>query len=214
MKIDIVISDGRHPLRPEVSAWAQRHPEHRIRVLQELTEADGGDRLILVACHEIARPQVREQYGRCFVTHASDLPQGRGWSPAVWDVLQGKDRLVLSLIEVADPVDSGRIFQKFRARLNPTDLHDDISRMLGSLVIEALDFVLQSPDAEPVAQAGEPSWYRRRTPEDSRIDPAQTIASQFNLLRVCDPERYPAFFELHGDRFELVIRKSSKARSP
>jgi methionyl-tRNA formyltransferase len=211
MKLDIVISDRKHPAWPLVSAWSQRHPEHQIRLLQGLAEATGGDRLVMVACHEIAKPEVLGRYSRCLVTHASDLPEGRGWSPAVWDVLQGKPELVLSLIEAADPVDSGGILRKFRAALRSTDLHDDITRVLGGLIIEALDFILGNPDVEAIAQTGEASWYRKRTPEDSRLDPSRSISSQFDLLRVCDPQRYPAFFELHGERFELLVRKSSRA---
>jgi methionyl-tRNA formyltransferase len=214
MNVDIVISDHKHPLWSVVSAWARSRPERQIHMLQELAQAGGGDSLIMVACKEIAKPEVRNRYRRCFVTHASDLPEGRGWSPAVWDILRGQDRLVLALIEAADPVDSGRVFQKFRAPVQPTDLHDDISRALGKLVVCALDFVLANPNAEPVSQTGEPTWYRKRTPEDSRLDPAQSIESQFNLLRVCDAERYPAFFELHGERFQLIIQKSSRTRSP
>ena len=213
MKIEIVISDHRHPLRPVVSAWMHSHPEHEIRVLQKLAEADGGDHLVMLACQEIARAEVRDRYLRCFVAHASDLPEGRGWSPAVWDVLRGRDELVLSLIEADEPVDSGRVVGKFRAPLQPTDLHGDINRVLGELVVDSLEFILRNPSAEATLQTGEATWYRKRTPEDSRLDPAQSIASQFNLLRVCDPERYPPFFELHGERFELIVRKSSRGRS-
>ncbi|MFX8774288.1 hypothetical protein ABTM73_18935, partial [Acinetobacter baumannii] len=90
-------------------------------------DAGGGDCLVMVACHEIASPETRGRYRRCLVTHGSDLPQGRGWSPVIWDVLGGKDRIVLSLIEAADPVDSGAILQKFQAVVKPTDLHDDIN---------------------------------------------------------------------------------------
>lgn len=210
MNVDIIISSRRHPLWPVVSSWLQRYPEHRIRLLQGLNEVEGGDCLVMVACQEIAKPEIRSRYGRCVVTHASDLPEGRGWSPAVWEVLQGKDRLVLALIKAEDPVDTGGVIRKFRASLRPTDLHDDINRVLGQLVVEALEFVLQHPTAEFTAQVGEPSWYRKRTTEDSRLDPTRSIASQFNLLRVCDPERYPAFFEIHGERFELIVRKSSR----
>ena len=214
MKIDIVISDSKHPLCPILSSWALRHSEHRIRMLHELGQADGGDWLVLVACQEIAKPIVRDRYRRCVVTHASDLPQGRGWSPAVWDILQGKDRIVLSLIEASEPVDSGRVFEKFQAPVLPTDLHADINRILGTLVLLALDFILDNPDAKPSPQKGEPTRYRKRTVEDSRLDPSQSIASQFDLLRVCDPERYPAFFELFGERFELIVRKSARNRTP
>jgi methionyl-tRNA formyltransferase len=214
MKLDILISDRRHPLWPVVNAWAARHPEHQVRLLQRLAEAGSGDYLVMVACQEIAKPELRDRYRRCFVTHASDLPEGRGWSPAVWDVLQGRERLVLALIEAAEPVDSGRIFGKFQAPVRPTDLHDDISRVVGELVVQALEFILQNPNTQPTPQSGQPTWHRKRIPEDSRLDPAQSIASQFNLLRVCDPERYPAFFELHGERFELIVRKSSRMPSP
>ena len=213
MKVDIVITDRRHPLWPMIADWAAQKPAHQIAVLDKLIDAAGGDCLVMVACHEIASRATRDRYGRCFVTHASDLPQGRGWSPVIWDILHGKDRIVLSLIMAADPVNSGAIFQKFDAPVKPIDLNDDINTTLSQLVIRALDFILQNPNAMPRQQEGEASWYRRRAPEDSRLDPSQSIASQFNLLRVCDPDRFPAFFELFGERFEVIIRKSPKVRS-
>ena len=53
----------------------------------------------------------------------------------------------------------------------------------------------------------EPSYYPRRTPADSQIDPSQSIASQFDRIRVCDPNRFPAFFELHGKKYKLILEK-------
>jgi len=53
------------------------------------------------------------------------------------------------------------------------------------------------------------SFYLRRRPEDSRLDPDKTIREQFNLLRVVDNEKYPAFFDLHGQRFLLKVEKAS-----
>ena len=46
------------------------------------------------------------------VLHASDLPDGRGWSPHVWDVISGKSSLTLSLINAEDSVDTGHIWKK------------------------------------------------------------------------------------------------------
>ena len=61
----------------------------------------------------------------------------------------------------------------------------------------------------PTEQDGsvEPTYYRLRTPEDSRIDPEQSISSQFNRIRVCDPKRFPAFFDMHGQRYKLYLEK-------
>jgi methionyl-tRNA formyltransferase len=54
-------------------------------------------------------------------------------------------------------------------------------------------------------QAGEPTWYARRRAADSRLDPDRTLAQQFDLLRVVDNDRYPAFFDLRGHRYRLRI---------
>jgi methionyl-tRNA formyltransferase len=56
-------------------------------------------------------------------------------------------------------------------------------------------------------QSGDESFYRRRKPEGSRMDPNRTLAEQFELLRVVDNERYPAFFEWRGSMYDLRIRK-------
>jgi len=31
--------------------------------------------------------------------------------------------------------------------------------------------------------------------------------SQFNKIRICDPNRYPAFFVLHGKKYKLMLEK-------
>ena len=48
---------------------------------------------------------------------------------------------------------------------------------------------------------------KRRTPADSRLDPDKSIAEQFELLRVVDNQRYPAFFDHRGRRYRITIEK-------
>lgn len=40
-------------------------------------------------------------------------------------------------------------------------------------------------------------------------EPNKSIAEQFNLIRVCDPNRFPAFFEYLGREFNLEIKLRS-----
>ena len=61
-----------------------------------------------------------------------------------------------------------------------------------------------------VEQVGDESFYLRRRSEDSRLDPHKSIAEQFNLLRVVDNERYPAYFDLKGHRYILKIERECK----
>ena len=61
-------------------------------------------------------------------------------------------------------------------------------------------------------QTGEASYYRRRRPVDSQLDPERTLAEQFDLLRVVDNDRYPAFFEWRGRRYGLLIQPVATAK--
>ena len=66
---------------------------------------------------------------------------------------------------------------------------------------------LSNKRIKPISQSGCPTFYGRRTPKDSQLDVNKTIAEQFNLLRVCDNLRYPAYFEYMGNKYILKIFK-------
>jgi methionyl-tRNA formyltransferase len=58
---------------------------------------------------------------------------------------------------------------------------------------------------QPVPQVGESTFYCKRVPDDSRIDPYTSLAESFDLLRVADPERYPVFFHFRGRKYRVRI---------
>ena len=68
-------------------------------------------------------------------------------------------------------------------------------------------FVDDCPNSttEAKEQKGEESFSPRRRPRDSGLDINKTIAEQFDLLRVVDNERYPAFFHWNDRKFQLNI---------
>ena len=69
----------------------------------------GGDILFLISCNEPISKDVRALFRATLVIHASDLPLGRGWSPHIWQVLEKKRFIKVTLLEAADLVDSGSI---------------------------------------------------------------------------------------------------------
>ena len=82
-----------------------------------------------------------------------------------------------------------------------------------SIVQLACVFVEQYPEivskARPQSRSGE-TFYSRRRPEDSEIDVEKPLSEQFNLLRVVDNEKYPAFFRFRGCKYTLKIEKASQ----
>jgi methionyl-tRNA formyltransferase len=216
MKISILCSDSKHPIVPWLERWCSRHAKsHDVELVHQKDKLSGGDILFLISASIILRSEERERYAACLVIHASDLPEGRGWSPWVWQILEGQQRIVVTLLEAAEPVDTGRIWTQQEMRLEGHELFNEICSQLFSTELSLMDFAVTNfGTVVPRPQGHAPtSYYRRRTPEDSRLDPKQSLQDQFDLLRVCDENRYPAFFELRGYRYVVSIRKQGESKN-
>ena len=211
MKVSIVCSNPAHPVNTYLLQWIERHCQtHDIELVRKKIELTGGDMLLLVSCGEIVTAKDRASYGVSLVLHASDLPRGRGWSPHVWELAAGASHITLSLLEAQDKVDSGKIWKNLHIPVPPAALWDEINQLLFTGEVQLMDFALESySHIEPLEQPAdvEPTYFRLRTPKDSWIDPHRTIAEQFDLIRVCDPIRFPAFFEYRGQRYVLKLEK-------
>ena len=183
---------------------------HQVELVRKKSELSGGDILFLISCSEIVSVTDRAAYRTSLVLHASDLPHGRGWSPHIWQLIDGATEITLSLLEAEDRVDSGRIWKKLKFPVPKHALWDEINKCLFEAEVELIDFAVREfKTVSPTTQdpSIQPSYYPRRTPADSQIDPSQSIASQFDRIRVCDPNRFPAFFELHGRKYKLILEK-------
>lgn len=186
--------------------WVRAHAGARL--VRSVAELVGGDFLFLISCGEIIRPEVRDRYRHTLVIHASDLPRDRGWSPHVWTIIEGGQAITVSLLVCTDPVDSGDIWHQERFALDGTETFDEINARLFAAEVRLMDWAITHCDTDqPRPQTGEPSYRRKRTPADSQVRPEQSIAEIFDLLRVCDPERYPAFFEYRGAKYALALRR-------
>lgn len=189
-----------HPTYP---LWEELCQESFYRIVSDLNGVSG-DYLFLISCLEIVNEETRKNFKQCYVIHESNLPKGRGWSPLAHQVLEGKKEITVSVIKCADPVDSGDIVKQSRIYLDGSELSDEIHKKAFYVKASLIPSVIRDPEC--VKQTGEPTYYKRRTPEDSELDINQSILSQFNLLRICEP-RYPAFFRHLGFRYEVSLKK-------
>lgn len=210
MKIDVLCSDPLHPILPYLRSWiARQDAQNEITLRLSSGELSGGAILFLISCHEIIGARIRALYEHTLVIHASNLPTGRGWSPLTWLVAGGENNLVITLFEAAEAVDSGPIWAHRPLKLEGHELADEISAILFSIELELMEFAIANkqhiaPRPQDESQA---TYFPRRTPEHSRLDPNKSIAEQFDLMRVADPERYPSFFNLRGHRYRIKLEK-------
>jgi methionyl-tRNA formyltransferase len=176
-------------------------------------DASGGDILFLVSCSEIITAKDRAAYGASLVLHASDLPNGRGWSPHIWELSRGAEAITLSLLEAEDKVDTGRIWKKVHIPVPRHMLWDEINSLLFQAEIDLIEFAIGNFGMirpEPQSTSVPATYYPKRNPHDSKIDPLKSIAEQFDLIRLCDVNRFPAYFEYLGHKYILKIEKSNE----
>ncbi len=211
MKITILSTSSTHPVNEWIGAWMRKHgAQHSIDLVRSRKELSKGDVLFLVSCGEIVTSKDRAPYEHTFVLHASDLPKGRGWNPHIWAVVNGETEVTVSILEAEDRVDTGAIWGQLVVPIPKHFLWDEINKAVFDAEFALMDLVVTGIDTiEPRLQATdiEPTYHRLRTPLDGRLDPKKSIADQFDLMRVSDPERYPAFIEMDGYKFTLRLER-------
>ncbi len=175
----------------------------------------GGDLCFYLSYGRIVDAPTRARYRNNLVVHESDLPKGRGWSPMSWQILDGAERIPVTLLEAVAEVDAGPIYLQEWIQLVGNELSPEWRELQAHSTRRlCLNFVAQYPAILEQArqQEGEPSFHRRRRPKDSELDPTKTIIEQFNILRIVDNESYPAFFEVAGKSFILRIENGQETQ--
>lgn len=210
MKITILTSSKDHPVYSKLEAWAcQYSKDHDVDLVLSPQNAIGGDMMFLISCSDIVDEDVRKRYKDTLIVHASDLPHGRGWSPHIWAILEGADEITVSLLEAENKVDTGRIWLQDKIKLEGHELYDEINELLFASTLKLMSAAIDDhQNIHPSEQSENGvSYYPKRSPHDSSLDITAPIIDQFDLLRVVDPNRFPAFFEHKGHRYVLRIEK-------
>lgn len=187
---------------------------HDVDLVFSPAELNAGDIAFFLSLSQLVRPALLELHTSNIVVHASDLPRGKGWSPVTWQVLEGADSLPFSLFEAVEAVDAGPIYLRTRVELSGTELVTDLREIQARETLRLCrQFVNEWPGILDRGEAQDPSeesFYARRRPADSLIDPSRSVIELFDALRVADPDRYPAYFTYRGERFELILRRSQQ----
>lgn len=217
MKISLLCTNEQHPIMPYLNSWKVLAEQngHQVTICSKKATLGKGDILFLISCSEKIGDSEYQKYRHVLVLHASDLPKGRGWSPHIWDILNGCSELTLSLIEAANDVDTGDIWRKINIPIPKQMLWKEINDALFNGELELMSWAINNHNnIKPMAQdlSKAPTYWPRRTAQDSCIDIDKSLAEQFDLLRVCDPDRFPVYFEMRGQKYKLKLEHYEKEK--
>ena len=207
MRITLVTDNPKSWIIPYVKKLKLRlSRQHKVHWVTRHDEISRGDLAFFLACEKIVKPEILRLHKHNLVVHESKLPQGRGWSPLTWQILEGKNVIPISLFEAEEAVDSGRIYLQKKMRFQGHELVEELRQAQGAATVAlVLEFVRGYPRIKGRKQNGKASYYPRRRAKDSELDIGRPLKKQFNLLRVVDNERYPVFFRYKGQKYILKI---------
>lgn len=160
------------------------------------------DRVAEIAPDKIFFPHWSERIPRtvydrweCVLFHMTDLPYGRGGSPLQNLIQRGHGETVMTALRVVEALDAGPVYLKRPMSLTGTAR--EIFERSTVLIWEMIDEIVRT-SPEPVPQVGEPTVFKRRRPEESRLPEAGDITGLFDHIRMLDAEGYPRAYLDHG----------------
>ena len=143
------------------------------------------------------------------IPHESKLPKGKGMSPLSWQILKNKQQIFFSLIEATNNIDSGKIYFQKKVKVSKKIIFSEIKKLQFTvnlkLIKKFLNNLKNNKKINAFKQSGKSTFYMRRSKKDSELDINKSIKSQFNLLRICDPDNYPAFFKYKKRTYLIKI---------
>jgi methionyl-tRNA formyltransferase len=117
-------------------------------------------------------------------------------------------KIPISLFEAVEKVDAGDVYMVDYIKLKGHELNNEIKHQQGLITIKMVKkYIDEFESIVGTPQNGKETFYPRRGQKENELDINKTILEQFNLLRIVDNERYPAYFYINGNKYTLKISK-------
>jgi len=180
---------------------------------KDLSKIKGFDMVFVLGYTKILSDTFLKKNKLNLVIHESNLPLGKGFAPVQWQILENKKKINICVFNANKNIDSGEIYLKNNFKINPTALYEEIRKLQGIATFKIIqEFLKKYPKFKVMKQKGRSSFYKKRTKKDSELNINKSIKDQFNLLRVCNNKKWPAFFIYKGEKFTLSINKEKKKK--
>lgn len=223
--VDLVVSQPDKPVGrkrvmtpPKVAAAAE---ELGIKVFQpdnikdassiEMLRKVKPDIIVTAAYGQILPKELLELpvYGAINV-HASLLPKFRGGAPIHHAVLQGEKTTGITIMYMAEGLDSGDIISKAAIDIKDEDdtgiLHDKLARLGSELLLDTLPSILEGRNNKTEQNHDEATYSPNISKEDELLDFNRSAVEVFNHIRGLSP--FPgAYTMLEEKRFKIFGAK-------
>lgn len=145
--------------------------------------------------------------------HFSLLPQWRGAAPTQRSIAAG-DQPGFSIVRVVSALDAGPVFRQravdLGADITGSEALDALARAGAIDLADVIRSLGEGSAGEPTPQAGEPSYARKLTRDDGRIDWSRPVLEVYARVRAMTNE--PGAWTLDGDEPVKVLSAGPAAQ--
>jgi methionyl-tRNA formyltransferase len=140
--------------------------------------------------------------------HDSLLPAYAGFSPLIWALINGEERVGVTAHRMDGELDAGDIVLQRSVPVGPRDTTTDLFHktldLIAPITVESLELIASGTAEWTPQDRSKASFFHKRADEDSRIDWTWTAQELDRLIRAqSDP--YPnAFTYHHGQRLRIT----------
>ena len=138
--------------------------------------------------------------------HETALPEGIGHAPIHWSVLNNKVNLTITLYKLNEKVDSGDIIYQYNVGISNTDTLDILEEKRKLGIIQCFKCFMKEFEKGYFVyreQSGQATYYKKRVPNDSLLDCTKSLINLWDKIRICDNDKYPAYFIYEGKKIIL-----------
>ena len=194
------------------AATARGAPFHVSRRLEEPELqplwAEPVDLLLAIHWRTLLRPEVfRRPLRGSFTLHDSLLPAYRGFSPTVWAMIHGEERVGATLFEIGEAVDDGDMVDQ---RAVPVGRDETIAEVMDKvtgayleLIDRNLEGLLCGTAPRRRVDASQASFTCRRVADDNRVAWSAPTRRVHDLVRAVTRPYPGAFTTLCGERLTI-----------
>lgn len=171
--------------------------------------------LVSIGFPYLLSPSTLLNFKLCLNVHPTLLPRYRGPTSLAYIFYNHETEAGATVHVVDEGMDTGPIVLQKKIPITRFDTLRSVQRKVYEieprLILDALD-LLQDPKFIPYPQDENLAsiFPKKRTPEDSMIDPTKPLLDLFDEIRACDPEDFPAYFIIDGQKICIKLWRPNR----
>ena len=148
----------------------------------------------------------KAKYGTIGI-HESPLPEGKGYAPIQWAVLNKRKNLTVTLYKLDNKIDTGLIINQHNVPILDYDTLKSLNEKRKKGIQNCFRIFLDELSSGFMVlrkQTGRGSYHKKRTPASCKLDSSLSLEELWDYIRICDNEDYPAWFNVRDKK--IIIR--------